>query len=161
MNADAFAPFSFMDFPLDAGLLQVKASRPAAAEPLAEEGTAWSSAAVTEQDAARLSESVPGAGTERTSTPDGNVNQTQLADASSPGTVGGLMRNLAIKSVRNAVSAAAVVALLAAGLSAFLFLGCMSGVPKPKAPVAPFPFQLSVEARGDELNLRWNPQGPL
>jgi hypothetical protein len=91
MNADAFAPFSFMDFPLDAGLLQSKAGGPTAAQPLAEEGTEWSLAAVPERDAATLSESVPGAGTERTSTLDGNVNQTQLADATPPGTVVGLM----------------------------------------------------------------------
>jgi TonB family protein len=63
--------------------------------------------------------------------------------------------------MRMVVAAAAVFALLAlAGLSAFLLRDRWSSGPKQKVPAtfAAFPLQLEVEAQGDVLNVRWNPQ---
>jgi TonB family protein len=55
---------------------------------------------------------------------------------------------------------AAIVVLLAlVAVSAFLLRG-RGAVPKQKAPatVAAFPLQLDVQAQGEGLNIRWNPQ---
>ncbi|HVO98357.1 MAG TPA: TonB family protein [Bryobacteraceae bacterium] len=175
MREGDFAPFSFMDFPLDPGLLQAKASGTPATQPAAEEEMTRLLPSITDEDAAAVAESASSSGEEQIPTPDrdvsqehqsisdaqGQVNQTQPADTTPPGTVVASSRRPARVFLRAVASVAAVFVLLAAGgLSAFLLRDRWSTLLKQKAPatVAAFPLQLYVEARGDDLNVRWNPQ---
>jgi TonB family protein len=190
MREGEFAPLSFMDFPLDAELLQTEESGIPATEPAAEEET-WLLPPVTDHDPAALS---PGAG--RISAPDRSVspnpqlrsrlgrprehqsisnaheqvNQTQQADTIPLGTVVASMWESARISPRKLVSVAALLVLVAVvSLCVFLLQERWSTGPKQKPAatvaalpldltVAEFPLQLYVEARGDGLNIRWNPK---
>ena len=102
------------------------------------------------------------------------VNQTQPTDTTPIGTVVASMPESARVSPRKLVSATALFGLLAVvSLCAFLIRDRWSTGPKQKPPatvaalpleltVAEFPLQLYVEARGDGLNVRWNPKsGPI
>jgi TonB family protein len=98
------------------------------------------------------------------------VNRTQRPDTTPIGTVVASKGESARVSPRKLVSAAALFGLLAVvSLCAFLLRDRWSTGPKRKPPatvaalpleltVAEFPLQLYVEARGDDLNVRWNPK---
>ena len=196
MREGEFAPISFMDFPLDAGLLHTEESRTPATEPAAEKEMPWLLPPITDQHATALAESASSPGAERISAPDGSVSpnprlrshrekrqdhqgisnareqvsQTQPTDTTPIGTVVASMWESTRVSPRKLVSAAALFGLLAlVSLCAFLLRDHWSTGPKQKPPatvaalpleltVAEFPLQLYVEARGDDLNVRWNPK---
>ncbi len=98
------------------------------------------------------------------------VNQNQPTFTTPMGRVVASMGESARVSPRKLVSAAAIFGLLAlVSLCAFLLRDRWSTGPKQKPPatvaalpleltVAEFPLQLYVDARGDGLNVRWNPK---
>ena len=187
MNKGVLAPCSFMDFPLDAELLRIQAeprgtearvTRPAqevemtlpllassgkdaaeyvasastsTAEPISESGKDVRSArrqrSPLERLQARLSISAAD---------DGQRKQSERTETTPP-----LAAATSKKTTQQMLVTTGIVlaALLLTGVSAFLLQDWKSNS-RQKAPVtaAAFPLQLAVEAQGNGLNVRWNPQ---
>jgi hypothetical protein len=140
MGEGVFTPVSFMDFPLDAELLRHQA----------ESGS-------TEVQATQPTE-------EKETTlplPGSQLKQIEPAEATAPRTAVTSKNTPVRVPQRTLVAAGAVFAVLAlACLSAFLLRDDGSFGPRQKSPAAAaaFPLQLEVEAQGNGLNIRWNPQ---
>lgn len=187
MTEGDFTSFSLMDFPFDEGLLPAKAGGALATHPAEDEETTRLLPATTDKQATPLTESASASGAqpistpaedvsfnlrlrshpkwprERQSTPNagGQINQSEPAAITPPRTVAASKGEPAPVPRRMLVTVAAVFALLTlAGLSTFLVRDRGTTGPKQKAPatVAAFPLQLDVEAQGEGLNIRWNPQ---
>ena len=137
MEAGVFSPFSFMDFPLDAELLQER-EKPHLA------------AARTHGSASAL---------ETTLLPSGQAEKIEPAEPQRTAPIEITKEGV---SQQVLVTAGVVFALISlAGLAAFgphdraqIFAGKQES-PTPRAA---FPLQLDVEAQGSGLNVRWNTQ---
>jgi len=86
----------------------------------------------------------------------GQLEQTESTEISPPSTAAALKKSTQPRLVSTVIASAA---LLVGGASAFLLRDRISGSPQ-QAPMtsAAFPLQLAVEAQGNGLNIRWNPQ---
>jgi hypothetical protein len=155
MKDGAFAPLSFMDFPLDAELLQ-PASQSAATEsgatkPAKEIETAKPvpalSAAVLNNSAQPSIPKEPEPAEKQTSAPVSTVTSRPIW-----GNFGSRQWILAALVVVSILTAAGIFATV-------LRESPVRGSPPNAAPSSSgFPLELDVEARGNGLNIRWNPQ---
>ena len=150
MEKGVFAPVSFKDFPLDAELLRLQAqphsadvlvSPPAeVSPPVAEVKMTLPLRAMAGNNTAALADTGP-VGTSRTATA-----ANQKRERISPRMM--------------AVTGALFALLVLAGLSVLLLRERGLSKPRQQVPASAttFPLQLEVEAQGNGLNVRWNPQ---
>ena len=144
MEKDVLAPVSFKDFPLDAKVLRLQA-QPHAADIPVSQPVEEKKMALRLRSMAR--ENTPA----RAVTEPVETSRTATAAQKEPKRISPRMM---------AVTGALCAALVLAGLSVFLLRERgLSKPPQPtSAPVTTLPLQLEVEAQGNGLNVRWNPQ---
>jgi len=141
MEAGVFAPFSFMDFPLDAELLRLQAKSRST-------GVRVTQPSEEKETLLPLQE--------------GQLKSIEPADITRPGAT----KNTKVRvSPPTLVAAGLVFALLPlAGLAVFIVRdrGFFARRQEAPATAAAFPLQLDVESQGNGLNIRWSPQsGPI
>ena len=143
MEKDVFAPVSFKDFSLDAKVLlqaQPRSAALPASQPVEEEKMVLPVRGMAPENTPALAVTEPVA-----------TSRTATAAQEEPRRISPRMM---------AVTGAVCAALVLAGLSAFLLRERRLSKPtqQTSAPVTTLPLQLEVEAQGNGLNVRWNPQ---
>lgn len=170
MQEGVFAPVSFMDFPLDAKLLSQQAESTSidplvtqSAEEVETTTTLPATTAAGEEPISQRLRSYLGRLRPRSLisiVPE--LSQTQPAEVTPPRTdatsktTGGVSRRMLFTS-----SVVLGVLILASLLALWLRDSSSASTRKTPATTQVFPLQLDVEANGNGLNIRWNPQSAV
>jgi hypothetical protein len=165
MQEGIFAPVSFMDFPLDAELLsqQVESTIVPRVTLEVESTPLPATTAAGEEPIGRRFRSYLGRlRTRSLISIVAELSQTEHAEVTSPRTdatsktTGGVSRRMLV------TSSVVLGVLILASLIALLFRDSSSAsTRKTPATTQVFPLQLDVEANGNGLNIRWNPQSAV